>query len=75
VKTLFLSSFLRDVKKLPDAGIRRAVKRAIQAVKRAIQKVESASDLLEINSIKRLSGHPGYYRIRLGEYRLGLKIE
>jgi mRNA interferase RelE/StbE len=67
VKTAFLSSFLSDVKKIRDSKVRRAVLRAIA-------NVEAASNIEGIASLKRLSGHHDYFRIRVGDYRIGLSI-
>ncbi len=68
MKTVFLASFLKDVKKLRDSKVRRAVEGAIE-------NVEAAKSVGEIKSIKRLSGHQNYYRIRIGDWRIGLKVE
>jgi mRNA interferase RelE/StbE len=68
MKAVFHSSFLRDIKKLRD-------RRVQSAVEKAIDSVERANSIDQINSIKRLSGHSHYYRIRIGDWRIGLKIE
>lgn len=68
MKTLFCASFLRDVKKLRDAIVRRAVAEAIS-------NVEQATSIQQIRGLKRLSGHAHYFRIRTGDWRLGLVIE
>jgi mRNA interferase RelE/StbE len=65
VKTAFLTSFLRDVKKLRDAKVR-------QAVAAAIAEVEEATTPEQISSLKRLSGQRDYSRIRIGDWRIGL---
>jgi len=65
--TAFLASFLTDVKKLRNAQVRRAVAAAIV-------NVEQASSLTYVRSLKRLSGHHDYYRIRIGEWRVGLHV-
>ncbi len=67
MKTIFLGSFLSDVKKIREARMRRAIADAIQ-------NVESVDSVEKIRSIKRLSGHREYYRIRVGDWRVGLKI-
>ena len=64
----FLSSFLKDVKKLRESKLRRAVAEAIKDV-------EAAKSVDLIRSAKRLSGFREYYRIRIGDWRIGLKIE
>jgi mRNA interferase RelE/StbE len=67
VRAIFLSSFLADVKKLRDAKVRRAVADAIANVEQA-----TSPDM--VRSLKRLSGAREYYRIRIGHWRIGLKI-
>jgi mRNA interferase RelE/StbE len=68
MKAAFLSSFSKDVKKLREAKLRRAVIDAIEDV-------ETAKSIDTVRSVKRLSGHLEYYRIRIGDWRIGLKIE
>jgi mRNA interferase RelE/StbE len=68
VKTVFTSSFLRDVRKLPDEAVR-------EQVRNAIVSVEAAPDLRSIPNLKKLSGGGPYYRIRLGDHRIGLSIQ
>lgn len=36
-----------------------------------IKKVDVLSD---ISGVKRIEGYPGYFRIRIGDYRLGIKV-
>jgi len=67
VNTEFTSSFLRDVRKLPDDGVRAQVRATIEAV-------EAAADLRAITNLKKLSGTGSYYRIRIGEHRIGLHV-
>ena len=62
----YAKSFLKDVKRLND----RKVKQRLEA---SLILFESVSDLHEISGIKAMSGNSGYYRIRIGQYRLGLK--
>ena len=67
MKTAFHASFLRDVKKLRDAKVRRAVGAAIS-------NVEQAHSIDQIRGVKRLSGQGEHYRIRIGDWRIGLII-
>lgn len=69
MKTEFKKSFAKDLKK------RSQEKKLLTHVQEAIQAVESAESLQEINNLKKLKAEGGYYRIRLGDYRIGLKIE
>ena len=68
MKSVFLASFLSDVKKLRDGKVR-------YSVAQAITRVERASTVANIPSLKRLSGHHSYFRIRIGDWRIGLKID
>jgi mRNA interferase RelE/StbE len=68
VKTAFLNSFLRDVRKLSGDGIREQVRDAILAV-------EAAPDLRSVANLKKLSGGGAYYRIRVGDHRIGLLVD
>ena len=64
----FLSQFNKDLDKIRFASIK-------HAVQRVILRVESAQSLSEIPNIKKLSGHKSAYRIRIGDYRIGIFIE
>ena len=66
--TYFLSSFLRDVRKVRDARIRGEIALAIEAV-------EAAPSLGDLSQFKWLAGYPSYGRIRVGEWRLGILVK
>jgi mRNA interferase RelE/StbE len=68
VKSAFTSSFLRDLRKIAEPDVLAQVRGAIVAV-------ESAPDIRSTPSLKKLSGAGPYFRIRVGEYRVGLRIE
>lgn len=68
MKTVFRKSFERDLKKIKDRSI-------LEQVKQAIEEVEAAVSLKEVSGVKRLSGAGGFYRIRVGEYRIGIASE
>jgi mRNA interferase RelE/StbE len=64
----FKNSFLKEIEKLKDQSLKDEILESIVAV-------ESAKDISEIKKIKKLKGFDLYYRIRIGNYRIGLKIE
>ena len=68
MKVEFRESFLRDIRKIKDKGI-------LETLKKTIEDVENAESLAEINSLKKMHGPRGYFRIRLGDHRIGLKVE
>ena len=65
----FKKSFARDLKKKAH-GIKLRSR-----VKEIIHEVDNAESLYEIKNIKKLKAEGDYYRIRLGDYRIGLKIK
>lgn len=46
-----------------------------ERIKETIERVEEAQTLQEIGNIKKLRGGERYYRVRIGDYRLGLALE
>lgn len=64
----FQSSFLKDLKKIKDAAV-------LSRVAAAIVTVEEANSLQEIAACKKLQGADNYYRIRIGDFRIGLSVE
>jgi mRNA interferase RelE/StbE len=68
MRVAFRTSFLRDLKKVKD-------RRLLDRVQRTIQEVESTVDLSKVNNLKKLTGIGNFFRIRIGDYRLGLALE
>ena len=46
----------------------------MRRVKDIIERVEQAEQLQDIGQFKKLKGGENYYRIRVGEYRIGLTV-
>ena len=67
MKTVFQSSFAKDLRSIKDQNLR-------DRVAELIETVEQAADLSAIPNLKRLRAARGYYRVRLGEYRVGLTV-
>jgi len=67
MKTLYEKSFGRDLKKIKD-------KRLLKQVQKIIAQVESATSLSDLQNVKKLEGYTTYYRIRVGEYRIGIEV-
>ena len=68
MRTEFLGHFFKSIDKLKSSDVK-------NDVVNAIMNVEQASDTCEIKNIKKLSGHKFSYRIRIGDYRIGVFIE
>lgn len=68
MKALFRESFLKDVEALRESAVK-------QRVQRSIAQVKQAATLKDVRNLKRLKGSDSCYRIRIGDYRLGLVLE
>jgi mRNA interferase RelE/StbE len=64
----FKASFVRDLKKIKDKNLKGRVQEVIEAF-------EQAHSLQEIENVKKLKGNDRYYRVRIGDYRIGLAVE
>ncbi|BAY79641.1 hypothetical protein NIES25_61260 (plasmid) [Nostoc linckia NIES-25] len=63
----FKKSFEKDLSKIRDETL-------LQRIQAVIEEVENAENLAEVNNIKKLKADGDYYRIRIGDYRIGLTI-
>jgi len=60
-------SFVKDVGRIKDQRLR-------IRIADCIAQVQNSDSLTQITSLKKISGESEYYRIRLGDFRLGLKV-
>jgi mRNA interferase RelE/StbE len=68
VNTLFRESFDTDLSAITDAG-------PLRRIKKVIEQVEAAQTFQQIPNLKRLDAKGKYYRIRVGDYRIGFVFE
>ena len=68
MKVEFKKSLVKDLERVRDKSLK-------ERVRQTIERVEEAQTLQEIGNVKRLRGGERYYRIRVGDYRLGLMLE
>ena len=45
-----------------------------KALLKAIEKIREAGSLAEVRKVRKIEGYQKYYRIKLGDYRLGIKV-
>ncbi|MFH1076788.1 MAG: type II toxin-antitoxin system RelE/ParE family toxin [Pseudomonadota bacterium] len=64
----FRASFSKDLRNIKNKNL-------LDRIKGVIENVENAQRLEDISNLKKLKGRNIYYRIRSGEYRIGLIIE
>ena len=68
MKVEFNESFLKDLKAVKDKSV-------LSKVKAAIEATEQADILDQITSLKKMRGSREYFRIRIGDFRIGIRLE
>lgn len=61
----FRASFAKDLKNISKKDV-------LKRVREAIEEIELAHNVQGISGLKKLKSASKYYRIRVGEYRIGL---
>ncbi|MBC8004609.1 MAG: type II toxin-antitoxin system RelE/ParE family toxin [Verrucomicrobia bacterium] len=68
MKSEFKASFLKAIKKIESNKLK-------AEITDTILNVESADSIRQIHNLKKLKGFKQYYRIKIGDYRIGIKLE
>ncbi len=64
----FTKSFVKDLKEINDKSL-------LKRIKSAILEIENTNSLFELPNFKYITNSQYYYRIRVGDYRFGIKLE
>lgn len=67
MKIEFTKRFRKEFRKLS------AIPNFATQVNKVVENVVNASEINEVKNIKKLVGFSNYYRIRIGDYRIGIK--
>lgn len=68
MKVRFKESFAKDLRALKDKAL-------LARIRLAIEEVEKAARLTDVPGVRKLRGATPFYRIRVGDCRIGLAIE
>jgi mRNA interferase RelE/StbE len=63
----FRKSFEKDLSKIRDVEL-------LQRIQAVIEEVESIDSLTDLSNVKKLKVEGDYYRVRVGDYRIGLSV-
>ena len=78
MRAVIRKSFERDVTKfIRKEKSRNAARRIEQTIDELTSSIESASpgqSIFQSSNVKKLGKGPEYYRVRIGDYRIGLKV-
>lgn len=64
---VYEASFARDLKRIRD-------KQLLQRVRDLIDELKAVQELADLPGAKKLQGHNTFYRVRLGDYRVGIEL-
>ena len=67
MKVAFETSFARDLKRIRD-------KHLLQQVQQVIESIQAAATLDAVANLKKMQGYATFYRLRLGDYRIGIEV-
>jgi len=65
VKVLYSSRFVKDLEAIRDRALRTSVEEAIVELK-------NAARISDLPNVKKMKGHTSAFRVRVGNYRIGL---
>lgn len=68
MKVEFRKSFIKDLKSISDKNLLRRVKDTIEII-------EKSESLANAANLKKLKASENHFRLRIGEYRLGLVLD
>ncbi len=68
MKTVFKSSFEKDLRKINKKSI-------LIQIRELIDSIENANSIHDISNIKKIKKSQNYYRVSISDFRVGLKIE
>ena len=68
MKVEFRDSFAKDLRGVKAKGLLGRVQEVIEAA-------EKADSLAELSNLKKLKGGGNYFRVRVGDYRIGIALE
>ena len=63
----FDQNFNKDLNKLKNTQIK-------NRLLKVIEKIEEVDSIESISSVKKLTGYESYFRIRIGDYRIGCEL-
>ena len=68
VEIRYSVQFNRELRRVRTPGLSRRVERVIEELK-------SASNITEVRNVRKMAGSERHYRIRIGDYRMGMEID
>ena len=67
MNVLFEASFAKDLRRIKDKNLR-------QRIQRIVVELKTADALNDVHNLIKMRGYDTFYRIRLGDYRIGMEF-
>jgi mRNA interferase RelE/StbE len=67
MKIKFESKFEKDLRNIKD-------KKLLSKIKEVILECKAVQTLNEVKNIKKMQGYQNFYRLKIGDYRVGIEI-
>ncbi|MEO0534542.1 MAG: type II toxin-antitoxin system RelE/ParE family toxin [Cyanobacteria bacterium P01_A01_bin.123] len=67
MKVRFRSSFKKDLKRLKDPNL-------LFQISTVIEQRKASESLPQVSNVSKLKGYDDFYRIRIGNFRVGIKM-
>ncbi len=68
MKVLYAKQFYKDIERISHN------RELLKKLDDKITEIKQCNTLIEISQLKKLEGYAVYYRIKIGDYRLGVKL-
>ena len=68
MNVLFSEKFSKDIGKILEEDL-------LERIALVIEDLENAPKLSLVANVRKMSGYSGYFRIRIGDYRLGIYVD
>ncbi len=69
MKVSYSKQIYKDLEKIVND------KKIIKSIFKALDKIKAANSINELPNVKKIKGYTHYYRIKIGDYRLGFKYD
>ena len=67
MKVEYTDRFSKDIDKISDKAL-------MKSIDETLAKVKHAKNIHDLSNVKKIKGHATAYRIRIGDYRIGIYI-
>jgi mRNA interferase RelE/StbE len=64
----FRKSFAKDLRKIRDTEL-------LERIRSVVEEIEAIENFTDLINVKKLKAEGDYYRVRVGDYRIGISVD